>query len=145
MKKITFTLLLSFTAILFSCQNDDDNYDPIVGKWQLETEYINNTPIPFEDCEDELTVYFRSNQNLEITYYEFEFGQETCIEEVEFAKWKPVADGFYQVIYVDEETGEEDLEAESFKPQFQNNTMIIEFEDSFDSQTISYRQVFKRI
>lgn len=84
MKKILLILtLIISSSYLITCSSDDDDdpiviKDKIIGEWQLTAEYLNDIPLPLDDCELQMTIEFFENETYAERDFEYDEDQNEC-------------------------------------------------------------------
>jgi heat shock protein HslJ len=98
MKKLLYLFIA--TALLISCESDeDDNLDPIIGKWQLQSFLVNGDEESTE-CDRKTTVTFNEDGTFSNT--SFYNDGNSCESEFLTSTWKKISDSVYRVDSDDE-------------------------------------------
>lgn len=108
--------------------------DSIIGKWQLDQEFEDDIEIELSACEKSMTLEF-----LEYGVYEekdFYLENTQCLPvEVKKSSWKNLGYSMYEI---------DDLGVSEFKITFENNKMTVEFSDTEEGETVSFKMVFNK-
>ncbi|AXT62567.1 hypothetical protein D1816_20115 [Aquimarina sp. AD10] len=87
------------TLLLVSCDNDDDNQqnqDPILGKWMLVGATFNGVDDIVNDCRARTSIEFFTNNTFVSIQYELDVTETECIIEEEVnATWQNTGNGTY--------------------------------------------------
>lgn len=96
MKKLFYPLFVLLSVALIACSNDDSDAlskpDPIIGKWILTTQYVDEKPVVLSDCEK--NIYYVFNENS----YEYKIAEttgESCSNNLKTGTWKREYTGKY--------------------------------------------------
>lgn len=148
MKKLIFILSLLFIAVNFvSCNDDDDDpksIDKIVGKWQLDQEFLNNEELPLDACDKMSVIEIFENNTYTEKDFIYDDEQLNCIPfDTVTGTWEHVGGSTYKISDISSVPGVEI--AIEVKVVFQNNKMIIEFSETIDGETISLKFIFIKV
>lgn len=96
------------TALLVSCNNDDDNSRKatLIGTWNLTEQTINGEPHELNECEERTTFTFTEDQITSRTYE----GELCEIENVDVYSYTRTGN---KILIVDEELGRIEYEIET--------------------------------
>lgn len=143
MKKILLILtLIISSSYLITCSSDDDDdpiviKDKIIGEWQLTAEYLNDIPLPLDDCELQMTIEFFENETYAERDFEYDEDQNECQSlPVKNGTWENLGDSMYFI---------SDIGIESLEFQFSGNTMTGFYSETIEGVTLEIKVVFTRI
>jgi len=102
MKKFFLLVFILTSPILFnSCDSDDDdNIDPLIGKWEVSKVVVNGITVPAEldDCDYKGTLEFSSNGNFTVEFFEENHLTGECVfDEIEDGTWVNKSSGTYEI------------------------------------------------
>lgn len=78
MKTIVFTFSLFLIGLVFS-SCEVENHNSIIGKWELREKIINNKQVYLDDCDYYNGFRFKSNNQVNVYYGEFDFFDDCSI------------------------------------------------------------------
>lgn len=148
MKKLIFILSLLFIAANFiSCNDDDDDpisIDKIVGNWQIDQEFLNNEELPLDECDKMSVIEFFQNETFTEKDYIYDDVMENCqLFETFNGTWENIDGSTYKISDISNVPGI-DIAIE-VKIIFQSNKMIVEFSETIDGETISFKFIFIKV
>ena len=148
MKKLIFILSLLFIAANFiSCNDDDDDpisIDKIVGNWQIDQEFLNNEELPLDECDKMSVIEFFQNETFTEKDYIYDDVMENCqLFETFNGTWENIDGSTYKISDISNIPGI-DIAIE-VKIIFQSNKMIVEFSETIDGETISFKFIFVKV
>lgn len=148
MKKLIFILSLLFIAANFiSCNDDDDDpisIDKIVGNWQIDQEFLNNEELPLDECDKMSVIEFFQNETFTEKDYIYDDAMENCqLFETFNGTWENIDGSTYKISDISNVPGI-DIAIE-VKIIFQSNKMIVEFSETIDGETISFKFIFIKV
>lgn len=146
MKKLFLFLSICLVAVSFNfCNNDDDNEtDKIIGKWQLNQEFLNNVEESIDVCDKMITIeFFTSGVYTEIDF-ELDDLQTNCLalEDVS-GTWENTGSSNYKLTDISSIPGT-DI-AIQVKITFETKNMTVEFTETSEEETFSYKAIFIKV
>ena len=139
--------LLFIAANFISCNDDDDDpisIDKIVGNWQIDQEFLNNEELPLDECDKMSVIEFFQNETFTEKDYIYDDVMENCqLFETFNGTWENIDGSTYKISDISNVPGI-DIAIE-VKIIFQSNKMIVEFSETIDGETISFKFIFIKV